>query len=104
MSPADPPIVAPSGRRAYGWPRGQEFQQLLHFVLAGVALVLFDHENIAALGRHLCFRKAAYADKRSGLVIRPSVRESACWQVFRAYSSAIPFSASSFFAFSFFAK
>ena len=63
MSPADPPIVASSGRRAYGWPRGQEFQQLLHFVLAGVALVLFDREN--ALGRHLCFRKAAYADKHS---------------------------------------
>src|SRR5262252_6654374 len=24
MSPADPPIVAPAGRRSYGWLRGQE--------------------------------------------------------------------------------
>ena len=55
MSPADPPIVAPSGRRAYGWLRGQELEQRVHFVLAGVVLVLFGRENIDALGRHVCF-------------------------------------------------
>jgi hypothetical protein len=57
MSPADPPIVSPSGRLAYGWLCGQEPEQRVHFILAGVVLVRFGRENIGALGRHVCFRK-----------------------------------------------
>ena len=50
-------VAGPSGRRSYGWLRGQELEQRVHFVLAGVVLVLFGRENIGGLGRHVCFRK-----------------------------------------------
>src|SRR5262249_23306230 len=40
MSPAHPPTVALSGRQAYGWLSCQELEQRVHFVSAGVVLVL----------------------------------------------------------------